>query len=51
MHDDPKCPGCGTRGGPPHEVDDAACREMQYERAWKNQEVHYADDDDMDVLA
>jgi hypothetical protein len=33
-----KCPGCGTRGTVPHEVNDMACRVMQFERAWKNSE-------------
>jgi len=35
-----KCSACGTRGanGEPHVPNSEFCREMQYERAWKNRE-------------
>ena len=44
----PRCPGCQLRIQ--HEVNGFDCREMQYEREWKNREDHDADDD-LDVLA
>jgi hypothetical protein len=46
----PKCPACGTRGTDQHEPNDEFCREMQYEREWKNREEHH-EHDDLDVLA
>jgi hypothetical protein len=48
-----KCPACGTRSSSDdeHEPDGPACREMQYERAWKNKEEPDDADDDVDLLA
>lgn len=50
-----KCSGCGTRPASEsarHEPNDMDCREMQFERAWKNEERGESDDhEDLDLLA